>query len=178
MERAVRFAFAASNNEAEYEALLSGLKICYEAGAKTLFAFSNSQLIVGQVNREFEAKDNSMKMYLQQVTKFIKKFDKFTLVHIPQDPKTHKPTLWKNLPAQLKHPRLVISSGRWFLTPASYSRSIQSINQRRGWNHTSNTCKIKHFPKMSVEQNCSQRTPDGSNSTKERSTKNHIHIPF
>ena len=50
MERAVRFEFAASNNEAEYEALLLGLKICYEAGAKTLSTFSDSQLIVWQVN--------------------------------------------------------------------------------------------------------------------------------
>ena len=34
IKRAVRFKFAASNNEAEYEALLLGLKICYEAGLK------------------------------------------------------------------------------------------------------------------------------------------------
>ena len=36
------------------------------------------------MNGEFEAKDESMKMYLQQVREFIKKFDKFTLVHIPR----------------------------------------------------------------------------------------------
>ena len=42
MERAVRFEFAASNNEAEYETLLMGLKICYEAGAKVLSTFSDS----------------------------------------------------------------------------------------------------------------------------------------
>ena len=82
MESAVRFKFAASNNEVEHDAQLLGLKICYEAGAKTLSTFSDSQLIVGQVNGEFEAKDDSMKMYLQQVREFVKKFDKFTLVHI------------------------------------------------------------------------------------------------
>ena len=84
MERAVRFAFATSNNEAEYEALLLGLKICYEAGPKSLSTFSDSQLIVGQVNEKFETKDESVNMYLQQVREFIKKFDKFTLVHIPR----------------------------------------------------------------------------------------------
>lgn len=47
-----------------------------------LSTFSDSQLIMGQVNREFEVKDESMKMYLQQVKEFIKKFDKFTLAHI------------------------------------------------------------------------------------------------
>ncbi|XP_057518009.1 uncharacterized protein LOC130798929 [Amaranthus tricolor] len=95
MERAVRFEFAASNNEAEYEALLMGLKICHEAGAKVLSTFSDSQLIVGQVNGEFEAKDEGMKMYLQQVREFVKKFDKFTLVHIPRSQNAQADSLAK-----------------------------------------------------------------------------------
>ena len=36
------------------------------------------------MNGEFEAKDDSMKMYLQQVRELVKKFNKFTLVHIPR----------------------------------------------------------------------------------------------
>ncbi|XP_057550632.1 uncharacterized protein LOC130828685 [Amaranthus tricolor] len=95
MERAVRFEFAASNNEAEYEALLMGLRICYETGAKKLSAFSDSQLIVGQVNGEFEAKDDSMKMYLQQVREFVQKFDKFTLEHIPRSQNAQADSLAK-----------------------------------------------------------------------------------
>ena len=95
MERAVRFEFAASNNEAEYEALLMGLKICHEAGAKVLSTFSDSQLIVGQVNGEFEAKDDGMKMYLQQVKEFANKFDKFTLVHIPRSQNAQADSLAK-----------------------------------------------------------------------------------
>ena len=95
MDRAVRFEFAASNNEAEYEALLMGLKICYEAGAKILSTFSDSQLIVGQVNGEFEPKDDSMKMYLQQIREFVKKFDKFTLVHIPRSQNAQADSLAK-----------------------------------------------------------------------------------
>ncbi|XP_057545948.1 uncharacterized protein LOC130824941 [Amaranthus tricolor] len=95
MERAVRFEFAASNNEAEYEALLMGLKICHEAGTKVLSTFSDSQLIVGQVNGEFEAKDEGMKMYLQQVREFVKKFDKFTLVHIPRSQNAQADSLEK-----------------------------------------------------------------------------------
>ncbi|XP_057529843.1 uncharacterized protein LOC130808384 [Amaranthus tricolor] len=93
--RAVRFEFAASNNEAEYEALLLGLKICHEAGAKSLSTFSDSQLVVGHVNREFETKDESMKMYLQQVREFIKRFNKFTLVHIPRSQNAQADSLAK-----------------------------------------------------------------------------------
>ena len=84
MERAVRFEFAASNNEAEYEALILGLNICSEAGARTLSVFSDSQLIVGQVNGEFETKYDIMKMYLQRVKEFVTNFDKFSLIHIPR----------------------------------------------------------------------------------------------
>ena len=61
-----------------------GLNICYEAGAKTLSAFFDSKLIVRQVNEAFEAKNDSMKMYLQCVKEFITKFDKFTLAQIPR----------------------------------------------------------------------------------------------
>lgn len=82
MEKAVLFEFVASNNEAKYEALILGLNIFHDAGAKILSTFSNSQLIVGQVNGEFEAKDESMKMYLQRVKEFIMTFDKFTLAYI------------------------------------------------------------------------------------------------
>lgn len=65
MERVIRFEFSASNNKAGYEALILGQNICYDARARTLSVFSDSHLIVGQVNGDFEAKDDSMKMYLQ-----------------------------------------------------------------------------------------------------------------
>ena len=41
-------------------------------------------MIVGQVNEEFEAKDDSMKMYLQKVKEFVTKFEKFSLIHVPR----------------------------------------------------------------------------------------------
>ena len=42
MKRAVRFEFTASNNEAEYKALILGPKICYEARARIISTFSDS----------------------------------------------------------------------------------------------------------------------------------------
>ena len=67
MEHTVHFEFIASNNEAEYEALLLGINICCNSGARILSAYSDPQLIVGQVNGEFDAKNDSMRMYLQNV---------------------------------------------------------------------------------------------------------------
>ncbi|CAL9018618.1 unnamed protein product, partial [Prunus brigantina] len=57
LEYALRFKFHASNNEAEYEALLAGLRLAKEMGARQIQIFSDSQLVVHQVNQDFTAKD-------------------------------------------------------------------------------------------------------------------------
>ncbi|KAM1241008.1 hypothetical protein ACFX2J_046256 [Malus domestica] len=46
MEYALRFKFKASNNEAEYEALLAGLRLAKHLGVKRIDIFSDSQLVV------------------------------------------------------------------------------------------------------------------------------------
>ncbi|KAL6279205.1 hypothetical protein ACE6H2_016086 [Prunus campanulata] len=56
IEYAIRFQFQASNNEAEYEALLAGLRLAKEIGAQQLRICSDSQLVVNQILTEFEAK--------------------------------------------------------------------------------------------------------------------------
>ncbi|KAJ8480483.1 hypothetical protein OPV22_024210 [Ensete ventricosum] len=49
-EHALRLGFRATNNEAEYEALLFGLKVAADLGAEDIEVFTDSQLIAGQVN--------------------------------------------------------------------------------------------------------------------------------
>ncbi|KAL0378324.1 UNVERIFIED_CONTAM: hypothetical protein Sradi_3137900 [Sesamum radiatum] len=56
LEFAVKFCFKASKNEAEYEALVIGMKMTHEAGASHLIAYSDSQLIVKQVEDTNEVK--------------------------------------------------------------------------------------------------------------------------
>ncbi|KAL0453941.1 UNVERIFIED_CONTAM: hypothetical protein Slati_1372200 [Sesamum latifolium] len=46
LEFAIKFGFKASNNEAEYEALVIGMRMAHEAGTRHLLAYSDSQLIV------------------------------------------------------------------------------------------------------------------------------------
>ncbi|KAL0420783.1 UNVERIFIED_CONTAM: hypothetical protein Slati_3101200 [Sesamum latifolium] len=67
MEFAVKFEFKASNNEAEYEALVLGMRMAQDVGASHLLANSDSQLIVKQVNGEYNAKEESIVQYLQQI---------------------------------------------------------------------------------------------------------------
>ncbi|XP_071688378.1 uncharacterized protein [Rutidosis leptorrhynchoides] len=61
---ALRFAFEATNNESEYEALVSGMRIVKQLGIKCLDAYIDSQLMANQVNGLFEARDASMQSYL------------------------------------------------------------------------------------------------------------------
>ncbi|KAL0400180.1 UNVERIFIED_CONTAM: Retrovirus-related Pol polyprotein from transposon [Sesamum radiatum] len=67
LEFAIKFGFKASNNEAEYEALVAGMKMVYEVGARHLLAYSDSQLVVKQIKGVYEAKEKSMVQYLQQI---------------------------------------------------------------------------------------------------------------
>ncbi|KAL0413151.1 UNVERIFIED_CONTAM: Ribonuclease HI [Sesamum radiatum] len=85
MEFAVKFEFRASNNEAEYEVLVLGMRMVWDIGASHLLAYSNSQLIVKQVKGEYEAKEESMVQYLQQIEELKTKFKSFQLHQIPRE---------------------------------------------------------------------------------------------
>ncbi|KAL0355694.1 UNVERIFIED_CONTAM: Retrovirus-related Pol polyprotein from transposon [Sesamum radiatum] len=67
MEFAVKFEFKVSNNETEYEALVLGMRMAQDVGALHLLAYSDSQVVVRQVNGEYEAKEESMVQYRHQL---------------------------------------------------------------------------------------------------------------
>ena len=52
IERAVTLGFNASNNEAEYEALLAGLRMAKDLGKTRLKVHCDSQLVANQLTRE------------------------------------------------------------------------------------------------------------------------------
>ena len=60
LKYAVRLQFAVTNNEAEYEALLTRLSLAKALGAKNLIVQVDSQLIIGQVKGDYEAKEEMM----------------------------------------------------------------------------------------------------------------------
>ncbi|WJX72831.1 hypothetical protein P8452_56671 [Trifolium repens] len=66
IEQSLRFAFKASNNQAEYEALLAGMKLAKEMDIADLKAKSDSQLVTNQVSGEFQAKDPQLIKYLER----------------------------------------------------------------------------------------------------------------
>ncbi|KAL0401879.1 UNVERIFIED_CONTAM: Retrovirus-related Pol polyprotein from transposon.6 [Sesamum latifolium] len=60
LELTIKFDFKSSNNEAEYEALVIGMKMAHDAGARNLLAYSNSQLIVKKLEGTYEAKEENI----------------------------------------------------------------------------------------------------------------------
>ena len=60
LKYAVRLQFLATNNETEYEVLLTWLSLAKALGARNLIVQANSQLIIGQVKGEYEAKEERM----------------------------------------------------------------------------------------------------------------------
>lgn len=57
MEKLLQLGFLATNNEAEYEALLARVVMVRQLGGEVVELYSNFRLVVGQVNGDFEAQD-------------------------------------------------------------------------------------------------------------------------
>ena len=77
--------FSASNNELEYEAILAGIELAATVSSDKLLIRSDSQLVVGQVNEEYESRDPRMEKYVSLVKQRLGSFSAWTLEHIPRD---------------------------------------------------------------------------------------------
>ena len=93
IEKSLRLGFSAMNNEAEYEALLEGVSMVQRMGGKDIKVFLDSRMVVGQVGRELEARDERMQGYLNQVRFLQSKFESFSLHHIPRNGNTYADSL-------------------------------------------------------------------------------------
>ena len=64
IEKSLRLGFSATNNEAEYEAMLMGMMMVQKMSGKMVNVFLDSKLVVGQVRGDLEARDPRMQEYL------------------------------------------------------------------------------------------------------------------
>ena len=71
----VQLQFLMTNNEAVYKAILIGLRVMKALGAKIVLLKSDSKLVIGQINREFKAKEKRMQRYLKITNQLINEFD-------------------------------------------------------------------------------------------------------
>ncbi|XP_017408416.1 uncharacterized protein LOC108321234 [Vigna angularis] len=85
LEHSLVFKFKVSNNQAEYEALMAGLELARDMGARRVTCRTDSQLVVGQMNGDFQVKEEQLSRYFHRATELARTFDKVCLQHIPRE---------------------------------------------------------------------------------------------
>jgi ribonuclease HI len=104
--------FPASNNVAEYEALVNGLRIAIELGVRRLDARGDSQLVIDQVTKNSHCCDPKMEAYYDEVQRLEDKFYGLELNHIARCYNETADELAK------------IASGRTTVPPDVFSRDL------------------------------------------------------
>jgi ribonuclease HI len=108
----LRLHFPASNNVAEYEALVNGLRIAVELGVRRLDARGDSQLVIDQVMKNSHCRDRKMEAYCDEVRRLEDKFHGLELNHVARRYNETADELAK------------IASGRTTVPPDVFSRDI------------------------------------------------------
>ena len=85
IEQSLRFDFKTTNNQAEYEAIIAGLSLAKEMGAKEIQCRSDSKLTAGHLTGEFQVKDHMMMQYYQKVLNLLSTFKEAKVEHIRRE---------------------------------------------------------------------------------------------
>ena len=85
IEQAICLDFPDSNNEAEYEAIIAKIDLAIFVSSEKIIIRSDSQLVVGQVNGEYETRDQRISKYVNLVTLQLEKFVAWRLEHVSRD---------------------------------------------------------------------------------------------
>ena len=80
-----RYLGHATNNVAEYEALLMGLEALIELKRNKIVVQSDSQLLVRQLNGEYRVKDEKLKVLYQRATGLLRQFGSYRIVHVRRE---------------------------------------------------------------------------------------------
>ena len=79
VHRAIRCGFKATNNEAEYKALIAGLFLARDMGVRNLQVQSDSQLVVNQLQGSYQTSDAKMAAYLNLAKELQDDFEDFSV---------------------------------------------------------------------------------------------------
>jgi ribonuclease HI len=77
--------YNASNNGAEYEALIHGLRIAVSLAIKRLLAFGDSNVVIEQVNKEWDCVKDTMDAYCAEIRKLEGHFEGIEFQHVPRN---------------------------------------------------------------------------------------------
>jgi ribonuclease HI len=83
LKYSVQFEFPATNNIAEYEELVTGLRLAKDLGIWRLLIRGDSQLVEKQVQKEYDNTNDKINEYLAEVQRMEKFFDGFEVRYVP-----------------------------------------------------------------------------------------------
>ncbi|XP_072078184.1 uncharacterized protein [Arachis hypogaea] len=131
-EQSLQFHFSASNNQAEYEALIVGLKLALNLQAKILTAHCDSLLVVQQIRGEFQVKDPLLERYWLLAKDLISKFGSFIILHVHRE-KNVRAGILSKFSATRADTQTSALSQVTLKKPSIELLSITSINHLRDW---------------------------------------------
>ena len=74
-----------TNNEAEYQGLLEGLKKALELGARRIQIRMDSELVVRQVLGIYKVKNSRLAVFFQEIMKLLTKFERYEIAHVRRE---------------------------------------------------------------------------------------------
>jgi len=74
----------ATNNQAEYRAIIAALESAISLGADQVEMRSDSELVVRQINGRYRVKNAALKPLFQKVKQLQRRFEGFTITHVPR----------------------------------------------------------------------------------------------
>ena len=85
IEKISKYIGKATNNVAEYKALIEALNFAKDFGADEVRIKSDSELVVKQINGNYMVRDKKLKILLKEALKLIEKIPTFSIIHIPRE---------------------------------------------------------------------------------------------
>ncbi|GAU49243.1 hypothetical protein TSUD_382750 [Trifolium subterraneum] len=85
IEVSLGLSFPTTNNQAEYEAFLAGLRLAEDMGTEEIKIFTDSQLVASQVSGEYQTKEERLLEYLNLIRAKLAKFKETEVKHVPRE---------------------------------------------------------------------------------------------
>ena len=125
--QSINCTFPATNNEAEYEALVAGLQLAKDLGIKNLQVFVDSLLVTNHFNGSYAVKGEKLFQYLEIVSNLAKDFNFFDIKQVPREDNTEADAL-ANLASALRIPEGTKIPILHILDPAISTYEISKIS--------------------------------------------------
>ncbi|KAK8951440.1 hypothetical protein KSP39_PZI003040 [Platanthera zijinensis] len=98
IEQALKIHFALTNNQAEYEAIIAGLRLARELGIQDVRVSTDSMVVAGHINGEFEVREPTLQLYLVKAKGINVQFRSFSIRHVQREENTRADLLAKHGP--------------------------------------------------------------------------------